>query len=119
MTPPSNKKELKSFLSMIIYLGQLSPVTTKLCNLLWKFTSAKADWTWNSMYEENYENVKAIIKDNACIKFYNKKEMYLKTVVSGVRLKSGCLQVWDGLQLFLDDNCVLPYSVSSKSLTST
>ena len=50
-------------------------------------TSAKTDWTWNSMYQELYEKQKAIIKDDVCMKFYNEKELpYLETDALGVAL---------------------------------
>ena len=47
MPPPKYKKELLSFLCILIYLSKISPVTAEVCKPLGKLTSVKSDWSWN------------------------------------------------------------------------
>ena len=51
------------------------------------------------MYQDLYEEAKAIIKDGECMRFYNEKEpLNLETDASDVELGAGLTQVRDGLQ---------------------
>ena len=58
------------------YLGKFLPAP-EICETLQKLTSAKVCWTWKSMYQELYEKVETIIKDDVCMKLYNKKTPYI------------------------------------------
>ena len=51
------------------------------------------------MYQKLYKEVRAIIKDNVCMNFYNEKEpIYLETDAKGVRVGAGLLQGRNSLQ---------------------
>ena len=52
MPPPTSKRELQSFLGILDYLSNFSPVTDEVHELLWKLTSVKAEWLWNKMYQD-------------------------------------------------------------------
>ena len=52
-----------------------------------KFTSVKAYWTWNRMYQDLYDTAQKIVKKDACMKLYNaSRPLYLETDASGVSL---------------------------------
>ena len=76
------------------------------------------------MYHEAYDKAKKIIKQDACMKFYDtSKLLYLKTDASGSSLCAGLLQVRDSMNCRLDEvpsNTVLhPIKFTNKSLYST
>ena len=79
MPAPKNKKELQAFLGIINYLGKFSPGTSEVCKLLLKLTSSKMTWTWNTSYQQLFNNAKSIIKADVCMKFYDdSKPLYLQ-----------------------------------------
>ena len=52
----------------------------------------------NASYQDNYEKAKSLIKDNACMKFYDEiKPLYLVTDASGIGLSAALLQTRDGM----------------------
>ena len=71
MLPPKTKKELQVFLSIIIYLDKVSPSTEDVCESPRKLTTAKAEWTWNAMYQNMFDKAKSIMKEDSCMKFYD------------------------------------------------
>ena len=84
---------LQAFLGTINYLGKFSPTTVEACESLRKWTSAKAEWTWNTTYQKMFEEAKAIIKEDACMKFYiETKPLCIETDASGVGLGVALLQ---------------------------
>ena len=122
MPPPKTKKELQAFLGIINYLGKFSPRTVEVCELLRKLTSFKAEWMWNATYQKMFEETKAVIKEDACMKFYDKtKLLYIKTDVSGVGLEAALLQTRDNMSCHREevpDNSILrPTAFASKILT--
>ena len=51
-------------------------------------TSVKFDLTWNKIQEELYNKAKSLIKKEACMQFYNEKELLqLETDAPGVNLE--------------------------------
>ena len=69
-----------------------------------------------------FEEAKAIIKEDACMKFYNEtKLLYIETDTSGVKLRAALLQTRDNMSCHRDevpDNSILrPIAFTSKSLT--
>ena len=84
MPPPKMKKELQAVLNIIKYVGKFSPRTVEVCESLGKLTSAKVAWTWNATYRKMFEEAKAIIKEDACMKFYDEtKPLYIEINASG------------------------------------
>ena len=85
--------------------------------------SSRAVWTWNVSYQALYDKTKSLIKNDRCIKFYNKtKPLYLETDASGIGLGTALLQTRDGATCQKDTapyNTILrPNVFASKSLTS-
>ena len=116
-----NKKELQAFLGIINYLGKFSPGTAEVCKPLCKFTSCKTTWTWNTSYQQLFNNAKSIIKADICIKFYNNsKPLYLETDGSGIGLGAALLQLCDNTDCQIGvtpQNITLhPIAFNSKSL---
>ena len=110
MPVPKNKKELEAFLGIINYLDKFSPGTAEVCKPLCKLTSCKITWTWNTSYEQLFDNAKSIIKADICVKFYdNPKPLYLETDASGIGLGAATLQ--------LHDNMVCQVGVAPQSIT--
>ena len=63
-----------------------------------KLTLVKADWTWNGMYQDQHNRVKKIVIKDACMKFCNEsRPPYLETDALDVGIRSGLLQVKDGM----------------------
>ena len=87
MSLPKNKKDLQAFLGIINYLGKFSPSTTSICEPLQKLTLNRTVWTWCAMYQTPYNEAKSLIKDDACMKFYEKnKPLCQETDASGIGL---------------------------------
>ena len=94
----------------------------EVCESLRKLTSAKAERMWNATYPKMFEEAKAIIKDDVCMKFYNDtKLLYIETDVSRVGLEATLLQTRDNMSCHTDEvphNSILrPITFASKSLT--
>ena len=72
MPPPRNKKEIQAFLGITDYLGKFSPNTANMYEPLRKLTSSETLWTWNTSYQTLFNKVKSLLKDDVCMKFYDK-----------------------------------------------
>ena len=121
--PPNCEKELQSFLGIVIHLSKLLPKTDEVSESLRKLTSVKTQLAWNDMYEDLYDKVKNIAKQDAYMKFYDAaKSLYLKTDASGISLEAGLLQVKDGMNCgedeVLTNTALFPIAFTSKSLSS-
>ena len=84
--------------------------------------SAEIEWTWNATYQKIFDKVKSIIKDDACMKFYDEtKPLFIETDVSWVGLAATLLQTRSNTSSPKDealDNIILrPIAYASKSLT--
>ena len=122
MPVPKNKKELQAFLGIINYFGKFSPDTAKVCKPLCKLTSCKTMWTWNTSYQQLFDNAKSIIKADVSMKFNNNSKLhYLETDASGIGLEAALLQLCDNTVCqkgVAPQNITLcPIAFASKSLT--
>ena len=118
---PKNKKELQAFLGIINYLSKFSPDTSEVCEPLRKLTSSKAMWTWDAMYQQQFEKAKSLIKVEMCMKLYNDtKPLYLKTDATGISLGVALLQLRDNTtcqtHMTPDKTILCPIAFASKSL---
>ena len=87
LTPQKSKKELQAFLGIINYLGKICHSTVDTSEPLRKLTSFKTKWTWNATYQKIFNKTKAIIKEDACMKFHDKtKSLYIEMDASRVGL---------------------------------
>ena len=58
-----------------------------VCRSLRKLTLAKTKWTWNATYQKIFDKAKSIIKEEACMKFYDEtKPLNIETDASRVGL---------------------------------
>ena len=118
----SKDKEGAPSISQYNYLAKFSPSMAEVCQSLTKLMSAKTEWTWNATYQKMFDKAKAIIKEDACMKFYDEtKAQYIETDASGVGLGAALLQTRSNANCHRDealDNSILgPTAFSSKSLT--
>ena len=98
MPPPKPKKKLQAFTGIINPLSKFSSRTVEVCESLRKLISAKAEWTWNATYQKVFEETKEIIKEDACMKFYDKtKLLCIETEMSGGRSGAALLQTRDNI----------------------
>ena len=121
--PSKNKKELQAFLVIVNYLCKFPPSTADVCESIRQLTSSKAEKTWNDTYQKLFDKTKSIIKEDLCMKFYDKTQpLYLETDVSGVGLGTALLHTRNGIRCPIDkepDNSILrPIAFMSKSLSS-
>ena len=115
------KKEPQTFLGIINYLGKFFPSTADTSKPLRKLTSDKKEWTWNATYLKMFNEAKAIIKEEACMKFYDETNpLYIKRDASGVGLGATLLQTRNNTSCAKDeapDNSILRHiPFASKSL---
>ena len=93
MSPPKSEKELQASLGILISLSNSSPVTAEVHEPPRQFTSMKTEGISNGSYLELFDKTKGIIKEDACMKFYNKtRPLYLEMNTSGVGLGAWLLQ---------------------------
>ena len=89
-------------------------------DLLRKLTSAKTERSWNATYQM-FDNAKAIMKEDACMKFYDEtKPQYIETDASEVGLgavlpqkRSNTIYHRDEVP---DNNILRPMAFSRRSL---
>ena len=122
MPPPKTKRELHTFLGIINYLDKFSPSTADICESLRKLTSAKIEWTWNAMYQNMFDKAKAIIKEDAYMRFYDETKLLLiETDSFGAGLWASFLQTRSNTcssrDKVLDNSKLRPTAFSSKGLT--
>ena len=85
MPSPRIKKEFQAFLSIINSLGKFSHSMVEVCESLSKLMSAKTEWTWTTTYQKMFDKAKAIMKEDACMNFYDEtKPLYIETDASEV-----------------------------------
>ena len=97
MPPPKMKKELHAFLGKIDYLSKFSPSTANICESLQLLPLSQTELTWNASYQKLFDKEKSIIKEDACMKFYEEiQPLYPRTDASGVRLGAAVLQTRSG-----------------------
>ena len=73
--PLMTKNELQALLCTLNYLSKFSLVTTKAWKPLRQLTSVRTECTWNEIYQKLFDKANAIIKQAACMKFYDKKDL--------------------------------------------
>ena len=65
--------------------------------------SVNVAWTWNKSYQEIYEKIKSLVKEDPCMKYYNARKLLdLETYASVVVLGTALLQLRDNLSCGYD-----------------
>ena len=83
-------------MGIVNYLGKLSPMTAEVCKIFRRLIQANAAWTWNRLYQNIYERIKSLVKEDMCMKYCSaRKPFYLETDASWVGLGKALLQVKD------------------------
>ena len=69
----------------------------EVCEPLQRLTFMKTIWTWNRTDQNLFDRAKALIKEDACMTFYDKMRLhYLRTDTYGVELENETTtgQIW-------------------------
>ena len=61
MIPPTNIKQLRSFLGMINYLSKFIPNLAVESRMLRDLERKDVDWTWNDEHQKAFEQLKELI----------------------------------------------------------
>ena len=102
------KKGIGSIFGVLNYLRAYFPVTAEVCGPLRQLTSVKTDLTWNGSYQKSFDKARAIIEEDASMKFYDEiRPVYLETDSYGVELETVLLQIRNGMNCPQDE---APYS---------
>ena len=85
--------------------------------------SSKTLWTWNASYQDLFDKVKSLIKDDICMKFYDEiTSLCLETDASRIGLGATLLQTRDRAtcprDIAPDKTIFRPITLPSKSPTS-
>ena len=106
--PPSSKKEVQSFISMINYLTKFSPRLTELAEPIRELVKEKVPFNWGPEHQELFTMLKKEIVRAPILAYYNpQKETVLQTDASTKGLEACLLQ---------DEK---PIYFTSKALTDT
>ena len=108
MQTPKNVKDLQRFLGMVRYLSKFVPRLSELALPLQHLLHADVPWTWDSVHQRAFDNLKDAIGSTPALQFYDvSKSVTLTCDASFGGLGAACLQ--DGL----------PVAYASRSLTKT
>ncbi len=106
MQIPSNVKDLQRFLGMVRYLSKFVSRLSELALPLQNLLHADTAWTWDSIHQRAFDNLKAAISSAPALQFYDlHKPVTLSCDASFGGLGAACLH--DGL----------PVAYASRSLT--
>lgn len=71
MPTPQNKDVLNRFVGMLSYLSPYIPKFADKAHTLRGLLKNDEPWSWDSNYQKCFEDLKAIITEDACLKYYN------------------------------------------------
>lgn len=108
MTPPSNLKELRTFLGFIQYLAKFIPNLAEISAPLRLLLEKNVLWHWDSAQQESFTELKRLVANTPVLGYYNPK----KPVVLSVDASSTGL----GAVLLQDEQ---PIAYASRALTES
>lgn len=74
LDPPSNIKELRSFLGMLNYIGRFLPDISNTTVTLRQLLHKDAIWTWSDAQEGAFKRIKEILKDVHKLAYFDTKK---------------------------------------------
>ena len=87
MTPPSNTKELKTFLGFIQYLAKFLPNMADVSAPLWKLLEKNTAWHWQKQHENSFQQLKMMATTAPVLSYYDpQKEVTLSVDASSTGL---------------------------------
>ena len=93
MPPPSNRKEVQSFMGLINYLTKFSPHLTELSEPVRELIKEKVPFNWGPEHQESFEALKKELVKAPVLAYYNsRKETILQTDASTKGLGACLLQ---------------------------
>lgn len=77
-SPPTNIKELKSFLGLVNFYERFIPNLHGICSDLHTLTSNKQQWKWGSHEQKIFENIKQLVSNpRTLVPFDENRPLYL------------------------------------------
>ena len=77
---------------------------TEICDSLRQPTLVKTEWICSASYQKLFDKSKLIIKEDACVTFYNEMELlYLEINASRVEFRANLLQTREGMSCPRDE----------------
>ena len=93
MEPPSDEKQLQSFLGMVNYLNRFSPRLANLTAPLRALLKRDAEFSWGPEYERAFEETKAEIGKVTALRYYDpSKPLIVQVDASGTGLGAALIQ---------------------------
>ena len=93
MPPPSNRKEVQSFMGLINYLTKFSPHLTELSEPARELIKEKVPFNWGPEHQESFKALKKELVKAPVLAYYNpRKETILQTDASTKGLGACLLQ---------------------------
>ena len=71
MPAPQCKEDLQIFLGMMTYLSQYIPHFAEKSHMLHGILKEDTNWMWDSAYQKQVDDLKEVVLENACLKYYN------------------------------------------------
>ena len=68
---PENVKDIQRFLRMVRYLSKFVPCLSELALPLQSLTHIDTPWTWDSVHQRAFENLKSAISSTPALRFYD------------------------------------------------
>ena len=73
LKPPTNQKELRSFLGMITYCSKFIPNFTEITYPLRTLIKQRVPWKWTKAHQEAFEQLKSLLISSVTLAYYNPK----------------------------------------------
>ena len=71
LKPPTNVKELRSFLGMITYCSKFIPNFTTLTDSLRQLLKTNVPWTWNKCHENSFKTLQELLISSDTLAYFN------------------------------------------------
>ena len=91
MPPPSNRKEVQSFLWLINYLTKFSPCLTELSEPVRELIKEKVPFNWGPEHQESFEALKKELVKAPVLAYYNPRKETVLQIDASTKGLGACL----------------------------
>ena len=111
LQPPTNVKELRSFLGMITYCSRFMPSFASITDPLRKLLKKDHKWEWSNIHQETFLRLKELLISSQTLSYYN-PQAYTEIVTDASPVGLGAV-----IAQQQSDGTIRPISYASRSLT--